>query len=158
MSQYYLELVSHGRVRVRVTRTVTLSGKPSCTAHFFSLGIQQVTITSRVVDGFVYFGSLYVVCFRERLVAEREGAARAWETSLRSEQAAARQALSDAGARGREVEAREASLREEKQVHKFLVAFHLHHGSAFMRGVFAFYLLMVFLFICQGESLISRTL
>lgn len=53
---------------------------------------------------------------RERLVAEREGAARAWESTLRSEQAAAQQALQDAAARGREVDVREASLKEEEQV------------------------------------------
>lgn len=56
------------------------------------------------------------VFVRERLVAEREGAARAWETSLRNEQRAAQQALSDAGARARETDTREAALRDEEQV------------------------------------------
>lgn len=53
---------------------------------------------------------------RERLVAEREGAARAWESSLRSEQASARQALLDAAAKVDDVDQREAVLREGEQV------------------------------------------
>lgn len=53
---------------------------------------------------------------RERLVAEREGAARAWEVGLRGEQAAAQQALSDAKARVKETEDRDAALKDREQV------------------------------------------
>lgn len=49
-------------------------------------------------------------------MGEREGAARAWESSLRSEQAAARQALSEAGARVKLSEEREATLKEAEEV------------------------------------------
>lgn len=59
------------------------------------------------------------ICFvpsRERLVGEREGAARAWESSLRTEQEAARQALSKAEAREKRVDERGATLKEAEEV------------------------------------------
>lgn len=49
-------------------------------------------------------------------MAEREGAARAWEASLRGEQAAAQQALSDANARVKEAEDRDVALKGREQV------------------------------------------
>lgn len=94
--------------------------------HEFSLDAQQFsTANDRKTQ--LSFKSLYSPCVhvvtpvvwgRERLVGEREGAARAWESSLRSEQAAARQALSEAGARVKLSEVREASLKEAEEVRK----------------------------------------
>lgn len=66
--------------------------------------------------GYVCYVSISARPCREKLVAEREGAARAWEGTLRSEQAAAQQALQDAEARVRDVDAREEALKEEEQV------------------------------------------
>lgn len=60
--------------------------------------------------------SAFVILRRERLVAEREGAARAWEASLRTEQAAVHQDLQDAETRSHEMQEREDKLREEEQV------------------------------------------
>ncbi len=53
---------------------------------------------------------------RERLVGEREGAARAWESSLRTEQAALQQALVEAEANAKRAEEREASVKEAEEV------------------------------------------
>lgn len=52
---------------------------------------------------------------RERLVGEREGAARAWESSLRTEQAAAQQALLEAGTQTKRADDREAALKEAEE-------------------------------------------
>lgn len=53
---------------------------------------------------------------RERLVGEREGAARSWESSLRTEQAAVQQASAEAEANKKQADHREASLKEAEEV------------------------------------------
>lgn len=53
---------------------------------------------------------------RERLVGEREGAARAWESSLRTEQGALQQALAEAEAKEKQADNREAALKEAEEV------------------------------------------
>lgn len=53
---------------------------------------------------------------RERLVGEREGAARQWESSLRTEQAALHQAAVVAEAKEKHANDREAALKEAEEV------------------------------------------
>lgn len=53
---------------------------------------------------------------RERLVGEREGAARQWESSLRTEQAALHQAAVVAEAKEKHASDREAALKEAEEV------------------------------------------
>lgn len=53
---------------------------------------------------------------RERLVGEREGAARAWESSLRTGEAALHQASAEASAKGKQAEDRQSALTNVEEV------------------------------------------
>lgn len=71
-------------------------------------------------------------------MAEREGAARAWEASLRGEQTAAQQALLDAKDRVKDTENRDIALKAREKVYCYMtlcVWLMGHVGVVVLNGV-----------------------